>query len=133
MIDDATSEIQAQFFESETTLGCLKVLRDYIANNGLFKVLYVDKAGIFGGPKRCNFSQVKRASLSKVVVTSDSSGTGTGGASDSIIKTDVALLVPSVQVITWSPAKPGGAEKVAEKFPLLSVVVVATLTASPLT
>ena len=25
------------------------------------KVLYVDKAGIFGGPKRCNFSQVKRA------------------------------------------------------------------------
>ena len=28
---------------------------------GLFKVLYVDKAGIFGGPKRCNFSQVKRA------------------------------------------------------------------------
>lgn len=61
MIDDATSEIQAQFFESETTLGCLKVLRDYIANNGLFKVLYVDKAGIFGGPKRCNFSQVKRA------------------------------------------------------------------------
>ena len=26
-----------------------------------FKVLYVDKAGIFGGPKRCNFSQVKRA------------------------------------------------------------------------
>ena len=61
MIDDATSEIQAQFFESEITLGCLKVLRDYIANNGLFKVLYVDKAGIFGGPKRCNFSQVKRA------------------------------------------------------------------------
>ena len=61
MIDDATSAIQAQFFESETTPGCLKVLRDYIANHGLFKVLYVDKAGIFGGPKRCNFSQVNRA------------------------------------------------------------------------
>ena len=61
IIDDATSEIQAQFFESETTLGCLKVLRDYITRKGLFKVLYVDKAGIFGGPKRCNFSQVKRA------------------------------------------------------------------------
>jgi len=37
------------------------VLRDYIAQQGLFKALYVDKAGIFGGPKRCNFSQVKRA------------------------------------------------------------------------
>ncbi len=61
IIDDATSEIHAQFFESETTLGCLKVLRDYITQKGLFKALYVDKAGIFGGPKRCNFSQVKRA------------------------------------------------------------------------
>jgi transposase len=61
IIDDATSEIHAEFFKSETTLGCLKVLRDYIAKKGVFKVLYVDKAGIFGGPKRCNFSQVQRA------------------------------------------------------------------------
>ena len=61
IIDDATSEIHAEFFESETTLGCLKVLRDYIGKKGVFKVLYVDKAGIFGGPKRCNFSQVQRA------------------------------------------------------------------------
>ena len=61
LIDDATSEVHAEFFEAETTLGCLKVLRDYIACKGLFKTLYVDKAGIFGGPKRCNFSQVKRA------------------------------------------------------------------------
>lgn len=61
LIDDATSEVHAEFFDAETTLGCLKVLRDYIERRGLFKVLYVDKAGIFGGPKRCNFSQVKRA------------------------------------------------------------------------
>jgi len=61
IIDDASSEIHAQFFESETTLGCLQVLRDHIEKKGLFKTLYVDKAGIFGGPKRCNFSQVKRA------------------------------------------------------------------------
>ena len=61
IIDDATSEIHAEFFESETTLGCLKVLRDYIAKKGVFKAIYVDKAGIFGGPKRCNFSQVQRA------------------------------------------------------------------------
>ena len=61
LIDDATSEVHAEFFEAETTLGCLKVLRDYIHRKGVFKTLYVDRAGIFGGPKRCNFSQVKRA------------------------------------------------------------------------
>jgi hypothetical protein len=61
IIDDATSEIHAEFFKSETTEGCLKVMRDYIEQKGLFKALYVDRAGIFGGPKRCNFSQMQRA------------------------------------------------------------------------
>ena len=61
IIDDATSEIHAEFFKSETTVGCLKVMRDYIEQKGVFKALYVDKAGIFGGPKRCNFSQMQRA------------------------------------------------------------------------
>jgi sulfite reductase alpha subunit-like flavoprotein len=36
-------------------------MRDYIHKRGLFKTLYVDRAGIFGGPKRCNFSQMQRA------------------------------------------------------------------------
>ena len=61
IIDDATSEVHAEFFKSETTEGCLKVMRDYIEKKGLFKALYVDRAGIFGGPKRCNFSQMQRA------------------------------------------------------------------------
>lgn len=61
IIDDATSEIHAEFFKSETTQGCLKVMREYIEQKGLFKALYVDKAGIFGGSKRCNFSQMQRA------------------------------------------------------------------------
>ncbi len=61
MIDDANSEIHAEFFPSETTLGCLKIMLDFIAKNGLFKTLYVDRAGIFAGPKRCNFSQMQRA------------------------------------------------------------------------
>ena len=61
IIDDATSKLYAEFFPSETTQGCLKVLRDFIKKNGLFTALYVDKAGIFAGPKRCHFSQVKRA------------------------------------------------------------------------
>lgn len=61
IIDDATSEVYAEFFQSETTQGCLKVMRDCIEKKGIFKTLYVDKAGIFGGPKRCNFSQMQRA------------------------------------------------------------------------
>jgi len=61
IIDDATSEVHAEFFKPETTAGCLKVMRDYIDKKGLFKALYVDRAGIFSGPKRCNFSQMQRA------------------------------------------------------------------------
>jgi len=60
-IDDANSEIHAEFFDSETTLGCMKVLKQLIMKKGAFKTLYVDRAGIFGGSKRCNFSQVQRA------------------------------------------------------------------------
>ncbi|PKG76561.1 ISNCY family transposase [Shewanella sp. GutCb] len=61
IIDDATSDIHAEFFPSETTEGCMKVMKAYIEKRGLFKTLYVDRAGIFGGPKRCNFSQMQRA------------------------------------------------------------------------
>lgn len=61
IIDDATSDVHAEFFPSETTVGCMKVMKAYIEKRGLFKTLYVDRAGIFGGPKRCNFSQMQRA------------------------------------------------------------------------
>lgn len=62
VIDDATSEVWgAEFFESETTMGCMKVLKAVIEKKGLFNILYTDKAGIFGGQKRVSFSQVRRA------------------------------------------------------------------------
>lgn len=61
MIDDANSQLFAEFFPAETTAGCLQLLRSVIETKGVFKTLYVDRAGIFGGPKRCNFSQVQRA------------------------------------------------------------------------
>ena len=61
MIDDANSDIHAEFFPSETTEGCMKVMRAVVEKYGVFKTLYVDRAGIFGGPKRCNFSQMQRA------------------------------------------------------------------------
>lgn len=61
-IDDADSEVPyAEFFPAEDTLSCLHVLRKIVEKKGLFQILYVDQAGIFGGAKRSNFSQVKRA------------------------------------------------------------------------
>jgi transposase len=61
-IDDADSEVvYAEFFKSESTLSCMTVLQKIIEKKGIFDILYVDKAGIFGGGKRSNFSQVKRA------------------------------------------------------------------------
>ena len=60
-IDDANSEIHGEFFKSETTIGCMKVLKNLIKKKGVFKMLYVDRAGIFGGHKRQQFSQLMRA------------------------------------------------------------------------
>lgn len=61
-IDDADSDVPfAEFFPAEDTLSCLHVLRKIVEKRGLFQVLYVDRAGLFGGAKRSNFSQVKRA------------------------------------------------------------------------
>lgn len=61
-IDDASNEnYYSEFFDGETTVGCLKVLRKIIEKKGLFNILYTDRAGLFAGPKRAEFSQVKRA------------------------------------------------------------------------
>lgn len=61
-IDDADSDVPfGEFFPAEDTISCLRVLQKIIEKRGIFQILYVDRAGIFGGPKRCNFSQVTRA------------------------------------------------------------------------
>lgn len=62
VIDDATSDIyHAEFFKSEDTLNCMDVLKSVIERKGIFHGLYVDRAGIYGGTKRQDFSQLKRA------------------------------------------------------------------------
>jgi transposase len=63
MIDDATSEIPGgKFFEGETTLGCMKVLRATIEAKGVPQMIYTDEAGwAGGGEKRRGFSQFVRA------------------------------------------------------------------------
>ena len=61
IIDDANSEVHAEFFESETSLACMALLKEVILHKGIFKAIYVDRAGLYGGSKRVDFSQVKRA------------------------------------------------------------------------
>lgn len=61
-IDDATNEVPyAEFFNSEDTQNCMKVVQEILKRYGIFHVLYVDRAGVYGGPKRCEFSQMQRA------------------------------------------------------------------------
>lgn len=60
-VDDATGEVHARFYEGETSYACMDFLRRFISSKGLFKVLYTDRAGVYGGVKREHFSQVERA------------------------------------------------------------------------
>ena len=61
-IDDADNEVVwGGFFESEDTLSCLEVLKNWVRRRGTFGFLYTDQAGMFGGGKRTEFTQVKRA------------------------------------------------------------------------
>jgi hypothetical protein len=61
-IDDATSEVPyAEFSLGEETMAYMRVLRKIIELKGIPQILYVDRAGIFGGQKRQLFSQFKRA------------------------------------------------------------------------
>jgi len=61
-IDDATSDIPyAEFFRSEDTISCMKVLKKIIELKGIPYAIYTDHAGWFGGLKRQNSSQFKRA------------------------------------------------------------------------
>lgn len=81
MIDDATSEIPAaKFFEGETTLGCMQVLRGVIEAKGVPQMIYTDQAGwAGGGEKRRGFSQFVRACEElgiRVITTSSAEAKG---------------------------------------------------------
>jgi len=61
-IDDATSEVLGgEFFPTETMFGTFSVLTSIFKKHGLPCVIYVDRAGMYGGQKRTNFSQLVRA------------------------------------------------------------------------
>jgi transposase len=61
-IDDATSDIPyAEFFQSESTLACMQVLKRIIEFKGIPSIIYTDQAGWAGKIKREQFTQFKRA------------------------------------------------------------------------
>jgi hypothetical protein len=61
-IDDADSDLPyAEFFNGETTINCMKVMQKIIELKGVPRILYVDRAGIFGGTKRMEFSHFDEA------------------------------------------------------------------------
>lgn len=61
-IDDCNNEIYyGGFYQSESTLACMDVIKKIIEKKGLFDVLYVDRAGTYGGGKRQLFSNLQRA------------------------------------------------------------------------
>jgi transposase len=61
-IDDATSDIPyGEFFLSEDTINCMRVLQKIIEVKGIPYAIYVDAAGCLGGSKRHHFNQFKRA------------------------------------------------------------------------
>ncbi len=62
VIDDATSKVVGGlFFDLETTINTFTLLFKIFENYGLPSVLYVDRAGVYGGAKRTNFSQLVNA------------------------------------------------------------------------
>lgn len=62
-IDDATGKIVgAEFFIGETSLHCMKVMRDIIQIHGIPHAFYLDKAGAFGkNDREQNSTQIGRA------------------------------------------------------------------------
>lgn len=62
-IDDATGKVVGiEFFIGETSLHCMKVMRDIIDENGIPHAFYLDKAGAFGKDDRDQTStQIGRA------------------------------------------------------------------------
>lgn len=61
-IDDATGKVLGgKFTPTETTFAAMDVVEQIVKENGVFQMLYSDKAGIYGGGKRQGYSNMDRA------------------------------------------------------------------------
>jgi transposase len=79
-IDDATGEIVGlEFFHGETSLHCMKVMKDITINYGVPDAYYLDAAGYFGKVDRDTETQIGRALEqlgSKVLIAGSSQAKG---------------------------------------------------------
>lgn len=100
MIDDATSEIPAaKFFESETTLGCMQVLRSVIEAKGVPMMIYTDQAGwAGGGEKRSGFSQFVRACAELEIRVITTSSAEAKGRIERVWNTTQDRLIPELRL-----------------------------------
>lgn len=100
MIDDATSEIPAaRFFEGETTLGCMSVLRSVIEAKGVPQIIYTDQAGwAGGGEKRKGFSQFVRACEELGINVVTTSSAESKGRIERVWRTTQDRLVPELRL-----------------------------------
>ncbi len=61
-VDDASGRIVGgKFSGTETTFAAMDVVEQVLLKEGVFQILYSDKAGIYGGGKRDGFSNMNRA------------------------------------------------------------------------
>lgn len=98
MIDDATSDIPyAEFFPSETTWACLKVLRRVIEKRGIPHIIYTDRAG-WAGIKRENFTQFKRVCDDLGIRLITTSSPQSKGRIENAWKTIQGRLVPELRL-----------------------------------
>ncbi len=98
IIDDADSKVLfSRFFKSETTFGCMYVLRRVIEDYGVPEFILTDRAGwSLGSAKRQNFSQFIRACESLGIrVIAANSAEGKVELSASIARCKIALFLNS--------------------------------------
>lgn len=100
LIDDATSEIPvARFFEGETTLACMQVLRAVIESKGVPQMIYTDQAGwAGGGEKRRGFSQFVRACEELGIRVITTSSAESKGRIERAWRTTQDRLVPEMRI-----------------------------------
>jgi transposase-like protein len=100
LIDDATSEIPAaRFFEGETTIGCMTVLRAAIEAHGVPQMIYTDEAGWAGGSmKRQHFSQFVRACEELGIRVLTTSSAQSKGRIERLWNTTQDRLVPELRL-----------------------------------
>jgi hypothetical protein len=100
LIDDATSEIPAaRFFEGETTVACMAVLRATIEAKGVPQMIYTDEAGWAGGSaKRHGFSQFVRACQELGIRVLTTNSAEAKGRIERVWRTTQDRLVPELRI-----------------------------------